>query len=114
MTVYVDDMQVQADVPNGRSVVRGRWSHLTADTDEELHAFARRLGMRPEWAQYPGTPMSHYDVVQRKRAEAIRLGAVEITWRQAAQQLEAKREGRPWAPEPEPPPGLEGAQSLFG
>lgn len=42
MTVYVDDMRVPARV--GR--INARWSHLMADTDEELHEFAARLGLR--------------------------------------------------------------------
>ena len=41
MTVYIDDMQRPATV--GR--ITGVWSHLLADTDDELHAFADRLGL---------------------------------------------------------------------
>jgi hypothetical protein len=74
MTVYVDDMRVPARV--GR--IEARWSHLMADTDEELHGFAARIGLRRSWAQYPGTWKSHYDVTDGKRAEAIRAGAVAI------------------------------------
>lgn len=98
MTVYVDDMLMRADVPNGSRVVRGRWSHLIADTEEELHEFAARLGLRRSWFQEPkgiGTlPLNpeslkaqqwHYDVTMTKRAEAIRLGAVAVTQRQMAQ-----------------------------
>lgn len=74
MTVYVDDMQMPARV--GR--ISARWSHLMADTDEELHEFAARLGLRRSWHQKPGTPISHYDVTDSKRDEALRLGAVPI------------------------------------
>ncbi len=74
MTVYVDDMRMPARV--GR--IQARWSHLMADTDEELHAFAAGIGLRRSWAQHPGTWRSHYDVTDSKRAEAIRAGAVEI------------------------------------
>lgn len=74
MTVYVDDMRMQATV--GR--ITARWSHLMADTDEELNVFALRLGLRLSWAQYPGTWKSHYDVTDTMRAKAIRLGAVPI------------------------------------
>lgn len=48
-----------------------------ADTDDELHAFAKRLGLKQEWAQKPGTWESHYDVTDRLRT-AIRLGAVPV------------------------------------
>lgn len=74
MTVYVDDMRMPARV--GR--INARWSHLMADTDDELHAFARRLGLKRSWAQYPGTWKSHYDVTDTMRDRAIKLGAVPI------------------------------------
>jgi len=49
MTVYVDDFGIPARV----SGIKGRWSHLIADTEDELHAFAARLGLRREWFQDP-------------------------------------------------------------
>ena len=66
MTVYVDD---------GRWVLgRMRMSHMLADTPEELHAMADRLGLRREWYQADAsTP--HYDVCRAKRRLAIELGA---------------------------------------
>lgn len=76
MTVYVDDMRKPARV--GR--IKARWSHLLADTSEELHAFASRIGMRPEWVQYPGTPKEHYDLTDARRADALRLGAQSIRY----------------------------------
>ena len=53
MTVYVDDMMAP---------YRGMlMSHLWSDESlEELHAFALRLGLRPEWFQPKSIP--HYDV----------------------------------------------------
>ncbi|BBX87981.1 DUF4031 domain-containing protein [Mycolicibacterium aubagnense] len=74
MTVYIDDMQRLARV--GR--LQARWSHLMADTDDELHAFAAQLGLRRAWHQKPGTAISHYDVTETKRQLALRLGAVPI------------------------------------
>lgn len=58
--------------------INAKWSHLTADTDEELHAFAARLGLRRSWHQKPGIPISHYDVTDSKRDEALRMGATPI------------------------------------
>lgn len=74
MAVYVDDMRMPARV--GR--ITARWSHLMADSDEELHRFAASIGLRRSWAQYPGTWKSHYDVTDSKRAQAIAAGAVQI------------------------------------
>lgn len=78
MTVYVDD----ARIPFGRM----KMSHLQADTLEELHEFAERLGLRREWFQ-PGTrpEAAHYDVSIEKRALALRLGAVAETRREGSE-----------------------------
>lgn len=89
MTVYVDDMLMAATIPGARPA---RWSHLVADTPEELHEFAARLGLRRSWFQEPkglgGLPLKpeslraqhwHYDVTATKRAQAIRMGAVPVT-----------------------------------
>ncbi|WP_234796015.1 DUF4031 domain-containing protein [Mycobacteroides chelonae] len=79
MTVYVDDMRMQATI--GR--LEARWSHLTADTEEELHAFAAELGLPRQTAQFPGTWKSHYDVTDFIRDQAIVLGAVAIGYASA-------------------------------
>lgn len=90
MTVYVDDMQMQARV--GR--LNAKWSHLMADTDDELHAFATKLGLKRAWHQKPGTPISHYDVTEPKRQLALTLGAVPIGYfsRESMDLIRRKRE----------------------
>ena len=99
MPVYVDDMLMEATVQNGGHQVTGRWSHLMADTDDELHAFAVRLGLRREWAQYPGTVKSHYDVTANVRDHAIRMGAIPINYGQDSWRLmQAKIDGVPFDP----------------
>lgn len=96
MTVYVDRANIPATV--GR--LRSRWSHLTADTVEELHAFAAQLGLRREWFQTckrkcapVGMPCPHwhYDVTAPKRAEAVRLGAQEIDMHEMGALITARR-----------------------
>ena len=73
--VFVDDM----GAPYGRM----RMFHMIADTDEALHAMADAIGVARKWGQSPEkTSGSHYDVCQAKRALAVKLGAIEITWRQ--------------------------------
>jgi hypothetical protein len=61
----------------------GKWSHMTADTEEELRSFAVMLGLRLNWIQKAGTPDVHFDLVPTRRAAAVRLGAKEITRREA-------------------------------
>lgn len=78
MVVYVDDMFMRADVPNGAQTVRGRWCHMFADTREELDAMAVKIGLRRSWIQYPDTAKEHYDVTMSRRAAAIKAGAVEL------------------------------------
>lgn len=76
MTVYVDDMKAKY----GRMVM----CHMLADTDEELHAMAARIGVARRWWQSPEkTSGSHYDIALSKRALAVAAGAMEITLRQA-------------------------------
>lgn len=88
MTVYVDDGFVRGDW--------GRWTgggHLQADTAEELHAFAERLGLRRAWFQHkPGRPWhDHYDLTGPGRERAIALGAVPVSWHDAARRNMAAR-----------------------
>jgi len=75
--IFVDDMRRLAQVGK----YTARWSHLTADTQAELHAFAQRLGLRRSWFQNPGGGRWHYDVTESKRAQAIALGAQQIAYR---------------------------------
>ena len=96
MTVYVDDANIAASVPNGSRVHTSTWCHMTADSTEELVAMARKLRLRREWIQYEGTPIEHFDLTAGKRAQAVRLGVVEITWREGARQTEAKADGVPF------------------
>jgi hypothetical protein len=74
MSVYIDDMRMYATV----GTLSARWSHLTADTKEELHAFAERLGMRRSWFQDKPNGLWHYDVTDNKRKRAIAMGALCI------------------------------------
>lgn len=82
--VYVDDMQA--------GYGRMKMCHMVADTDEELHAMAAKIGMARRWHQKPGTPQSHYDICLSKRAMAVQFGAQEITQRETGMIVRRKRE----------------------
>ena len=84
MTVYVDDMRAKF----GSMIM----CHLLADSDEELHAMAARIGLKMEWHQKPGTVHSHYDIALSKRRLAVHFGAIEITRSQLGAILKKKRE----------------------
>ena len=66
--VYVD----QAREREGNATI----SHLLADTIEELHGMADRIGLESS-SFHPGS-IPYYDCSQGKRQQAIKLGAVVI------------------------------------
>src|SRR5258707_15878978 len=54
-----------------------RWCHLVSDTSlDELHAFARRIGLG--LTAFSVMPMPHYDVTPPKREQAVKRGATEM------------------------------------
>lgn len=102
MTIYVDDAEIFARVwnPSSQRYIEGIWHHLFSDQldPEELHQFASRLGLRRAWFQRgsvgirPAPWKDHYDVVQSKKARAIRQGARPITKEEAVDIWRAKRD----------------------
>ena len=77
---------------------KGRWCHMFSDSDDldELHAMARKIGLRRGWFQ-PHKSLPHYDLRPSKRTLAIENGAEEATRRQvgAASQLHRKNKVEP-------------------
>jgi hypothetical protein len=62
---------------------RGRlWCHLFSPDIDELHDFARRLGLQRGWFQDPArmakVSWPHYDTVDTRRMRAIDMGAVPL------------------------------------
>lgn len=84
MTVYVDDMKARF----GRLIM----CHMIADTDDELHAMADRIGVARRWHQSPPRHHSHYDIAQSKKSLAISCGAVAITAQEAAMMCRMKKD----------------------
>jgi hypothetical protein len=99
VSVYVDELRGYAteDIKQPARRYGRQWCHLTADTEDELHAFAARLGLRRAWFQPSKRKggafhwyLSHYDLVSSKRALAVRLGAVEVQLRERAERFAAE------------------------
>ena len=80
MSTYVDN----AFIPFGRM----KMCHMIADSEEELHEMADRIGMQRAWFQAGSRP--HYDVSKSKRKLAIEYGANEITIRELVALLAGK------------------------
>ena len=68
VSVYVDE----PIHPFGRMMM----CHMLADTLEELHAMADKIGLRRSWFQNKSVP--HYDICKSKRTLALTHGAVEV------------------------------------
>ena len=87
MAVYVD--------PLFECVPRGRWRwnrscHMWADSDEELHELASKIGLRREWFQKDAR-LPHYDLRPARRAAAVANGAVQVSRRKLAERLLEQR-----------------------
>jgi hypothetical protein len=83
VSVYVDRL-------NSYGWRLGDSCHLIADTVEELHEFAARLGMKRSWFQPVSSP--HYDLTVRRRAKAVALGAIELDRKQLVYKLRELRQ----------------------
>jgi hypothetical protein len=90
VTVYVDEFRRWA--PTKLRTFAAGSSHMTADTLDELHALAEKIGLRREWFQpHPLAP--HYDLTERRRGAALLAGAVFVPAKeQARKRIEARKE----------------------
>jgi len=70
------------------TVVRG-WAHLTASSIEELHEFAKKIGLKREWFQGEGRNKfrPHYDVKRGMVSKAVSAGAIKVTRRELSKFL---------------------------
>lgn len=82
---YVDTMRA----PYGRMIM----CHMIADTEDELHAMADKIGVSRRW--YQG---DHYDICLAKRALAVRHGASEISRMELGRIVIAQRKARQESP----------------
>ncbi len=54
------------------------FAHMTADTEEELVAFAVKMGMKREWLQEAGTYRFHFDITPRRFAKIVKQPGVKL------------------------------------
>ena len=85
MTVYVDSLKL---TPKTRSWPYLESCHLFADTIQELHDFARTLGLQRAWFQ--DKRLKHYDLTAHRREKAVKLGAIEVTSREMVEHVREK------------------------
>lgn len=77
MAVYIDKARIS---------YRGmKMSHMIADSLFELHAMAVKLKVRKHFQDKPGKP--HYDVCEKNRLLAIKLGAISVTRQELIEKL---------------------------
>lgn len=79
MTIYVDPPQ-----EHPTRLRHKVWSHMVSDEGpEELHAMAKRIGLKRSWSQEPPkSSQHHYDVTPSYREKAVAAGAKEVTTRE--------------------------------
>lgn len=97
MTVYVDEVRRW---PTKIRCFRDGSAHLTADTVDELHMFARKILLKRAWFQDRGL-VPHYDLTPARHEAALALGAVFVPAKEQARRRIAAREARAVEPEGE-------------
>ena len=72
--------------------------HMIADTPDELHAMADKIGVARKWFQRMSS-FPHYDIAQSKRALAVDNGAVELHTRMdMGRKMQEIRKAGVWEP----------------
>lgn len=81
MTIYVDRLRRYPGKMH-------EWAHLVSDESmEELHAFAKRIGMKAQWFQG-----DHYDVQTTMHWKAQQAGAILVDTRGMVEVIKRMRE----------------------
>jgi hypothetical protein len=87
LSIYIDELAVHH---NAWGPFKTGSCHMTADTQDELHKFALRLGLKLTWFQDHKWGW-HYDLVPSRREKAVALGAVELTTRELCELMRKRR-----------------------
>ena len=85
MSIYVDS----AFLPYRRM----KMCHMLADTLDELHEMADKIGVARRHFQADASA-SHYDICKSKRARAVKYGAIEINRHEVGELLRRNRKAR--------------------
>jgi Protein of unknown function (DUF4031) len=83
--VYVDS----ANIKYGRMTM----CHMLADSLEELHEMADRIGVNRKWFQSKASS-PHYDICLSKKALALQFGAKEVGRRELVEVIRRIRESK--------------------
>jgi Protein of unknown function (DUF4031) len=90
VSVYVDQISIW---PTTIRCFKGGSCHMIADSLDELHAFARKIGLRKGWFQQGRMP--HYDLTPKRRVVAVQMGAIELTRRQYIEKMHERERQSP-------------------
>ena len=82
--VYIDSMEIKY-----KGMIM---CHMIADTDDELIAFAKSIGLKEVYWQYKGTYKSHFDISKSKKELALKNGAQLIDRRMLVKILNKKKQ----------------------
>lgn len=85
MPVYVDNFYVTGVRYRGMKMC-----HMIADTTEELNAMVDAIGVSRRHIQHAGTCNEHFDICFSMRTKAVKLGAIEIGFRDYAREIERR------------------------
>lgn len=87
MSVYVDPLMSHG----GSSKFQWPKScHMYADDLEELHEFAKKIGLKRQWFQGESR-LDHYDLNSSRRSVAVSMGAIETDRRHVVKYMRPRK-----------------------
>lgn len=86
MNVYVDNTMIKFG--------RMKMCHMVADSEEDLHSMADKIGIDRRLFQNGSGGFPHYDLCNAKRKLAVKMGAIPVTLHKMGRVLRRLREKR--------------------
>lgn len=84
MAVYVDALIIWGGDDAPKCFQHKHSCHMYADTLDELHIMAKKIGLKQSWFQNHKF-LPHYDLVTTKRILAVKYGAIEQDRKEAVE-----------------------------